>query len=177
MRPLGEAPLGTVSLATGNGNLPNRSTKAWAVTYSVSTGYANAWAVTYSVQANTAGAWPIYYTVGGSVTTFTINGTSVEAPSGLLYHPPQTVGYDQSGVPVTQGYLSVDWIYPVLSDAEIKTFMTLYDPNHPEVTITYPNELGLWVQKVAFWQPPEWGTRSTVMHQQVKLTFTHIESD
>ena len=111
-------------------------------------------------------------------TQFAINGnTSVPAPHHLIYQFAPTVGYDMDGLSIKQGYMTIIWQYDWLADEQIAVLMGLYDPQNPEVTATYPNEMGFWVTKQAMMQPPNLGTRSTVIHENVELVFSHIIPD
>ncbi len=133
--------------------------------------------VNYDVQVHTGAAVPVVYRVAPILTDFSINGVTVPRPHHLDYTIPQQIGFDQLGVPIIQGRTQVTWAYEVMLDDGIATLMALYDPANPQVLITYPNELGSWVAKEAMWQPPSLGTRSTIEHKGVTLTFTHISSD
>lgn len=174
--PFGQLPFGEREFGDGAGSTFQRSSSALALSYTV-VGYSSACSISYTLQVPTVSTLPIMYWVVASIADFSINGQLVRRPNNMQYHLPASIGPDISGIPIIQGYGGVSWEYDVLLDADIALLMALYDPLNPQVTITYPNEDGMWVQKVAMMQPPNLGTRSTVIHQSVILTFTHIATD
>jgi hypothetical protein len=131
----------------------------------------------YGVQAFRATAFPIYYQVISPITDFSINGVLFPRPTRMKWTFPGEIGLDLSGVPIKQGYMSLEWQYDVMLDTSMAQLLTTYTPASPLVTITYPNEVGYWTRKQAMMQPPDFGSRQTIAHQGVTVKFTHISSD
>lgn len=177
VHPLGQQIFGEHEFGDGAGLTRNFSGNGATLSYVVSTPAATL-TVSYTLQGFAAGTALLTYWVVPPITTFAINGdTTVPKPSTMTYILPNQVGYDQTGVPIIQGYSGVTWEYEWLPDSSIGKLMSFYDPSNPQVTINYPNELGVWTQKQAMMQPPTLGSRSTVIHSGVVFTFTHIIPD
>lgn len=171
---LGQILEGSERLGDGSGSPVTFSANGFAISYLVAPPGSNGFQITYRVQAQGMSGLLVSYYVVPTVTQFSINGTIVRGPQQIDYNPPQAIGYDLSGIQVKQGYTAMAWNYDVLLDADIGTLMSLYDPNNPGVVITWPDEQGFWRQANAMMHPPTLGTRSTVVHQQVQLLFSHI---
>jgi hypothetical protein len=128
-----------------------------------------------AVSAPGSKALPLWLVVASPIQTFSINAdTSIPKPVTVSYARPPQVGTDLSGVGVVQGYSSVQWQYPLLADHDIALLMGHYHPDSPQVTLTFPDEFGSWVQLAGMMQPPSLGSRSTIVHNGVSLTFTHL---
>lgn len=121
----------------------------------------------------------IYYLVGPAHNTFAINGTTeIPAPETMRYIPPGQLGLDLSLGVVIQGYAAVSWSWASLSYSEAETLLSFYNPQAPQVTVTYPNEQGFWVTRNAMMQPPQIGQRAGgESYQGLTLLFTHIIPD
>jgi hypothetical protein len=174
--PLGKQGFGGYDFGNGVGHSWQKFFAALPISYAT-VAYASTCLITYAIQVPAIASLMLTYQIAPLITDFSINGVLVARPNTMNYGLPGTIGSDIDGVPIIQGYASVSWQYDVLSDSAIGLLMALYNPVLPEVTITYPNEMGSWVTKKAMFTPPVLGTRSTVIHSSVTLTFIHIKSD
>lgn len=173
-----QAPFAEGRLGDLSATLQFPTSKALLITYTIRPEGGAGLLINYTVEPFGAAAIPIVYWVTPAIQDFSINGTVLLArPTNHYYTFPAQVGYDQMGVPEKQGWTTVVWEYDVMLDTTIAQLMSFYNPQSPEVVITYPNELGFWTQKQAMMQPPDLGTRQTIEHDSVKFTFTHISSD
>lgn len=173
----GQGAFGVNEFGDGGGAVRSKVSAAVQVAYTIIPPGGNGVAVTYQVQPSGAAAVPIVYWVGASIEDFSINGSLVPKPHHVTYDLPAIVAPDLSGVSIRQGYGKVTWEYELLLDDALSLLMAQYDPNNPQVTITYLNEFGMWTQKQAMMQPPVLGQRTTIQHAGVQLVFTHIASD
>lgn len=175
--PFGQAPFAEGELGDLAGTIRSRGASAALVTYALQPPASAKIAVTYGVQGALASTAVVTYSAVPVILGFSINGAQFPAPHHVVYQFPTTVGQDQTAVPLRQGYTILQWQYDVMLDAQMQQLMNAYNPAKPTVVITYPNELGQWVTKQAQMQPPTLGTRSTIEHRGVSVTFTHISSD
>lgn len=177
LAPFGQQTLGEFRLGDGSGALRNTSASSLGLSYTIQPP-ATSLGITYNLQGFGAAPLLLSYWVVPPITAFSINGdVTIPKPHHMEYGLPTQVGYDLSGVAVVQGYTAVTWIYDELLDTAIAKLMAHYDPANPQVTVTYPNELGVWTQKQAMYIPPNLGARETIKHNNVQIVFTHIIPD
>lgn len=148
----------------------------------------NGLALTYQISHYGSLGLPITYQITGSATralalTYTIGaGTRVPSVNGLSGFPkPETIQfatpaprYNLAGQPIRQGYQAMTWSWETMTDAEMSQILALYNPANPQVTVVYPDENLVWQQAQGFLLPPQFGTRATIAHTSVSLTFTHL---
>lgn len=175
---LGQELLGPYRLGDGLGLLATPAAAALAVHYTIQQPGSAALPVTYTIEGLGQAALLVWYTIASPLQRCAINDVStIPQPDTIAYTDPQAAGTDLGGQAVVQGYSTVTWSYQRLLDADIAALQQLYSPDVPEVLLTYPNELGFWTRKPAYWQPPSWGTRQTITHEGISLTFTHLLPD
>lgn len=173
---LGASVMGGV-IPGGIAQLPNVTQGSVPVSFTVANPVGAGLEVDFTLQGVSQNYLTIGYWTALPALGFTINGVSVRAPQHLVYTPRQTLGRDLQGITITQGSTTLLWQYDLLTDADMATLMALFNPTSPQVTITYPNELGFWVQKTAYFNNFTLGERRTVLHYNVALTFTGILPD
>lgn len=174
---LGQYLLGATDLADDKQFQNTAAAGALAITYTVILPGGAGLAITYTVQDVGGSGLTIAYYVVPATTAFSINGTLIPKPQHIAYNLPQSIGHAIGGIDVQQGLTALQFTYDQLLDSDMQVLESLYDPTAPQVLLVYPNELGFWVQKTAQMQPPVLGTRATVVHNNVSLTFTGITPD
>jgi hypothetical protein len=168
--------LGQCDLANPQIAQPKFNGNGLSVTFSTVGPGSKSLPLTFSVQGYGRAALPVWFWVIPPLQQWAINGeTAIPWPQRVTYTPPQSLGADFDGVEVVQGTASVALQYDNLLDDDVAALMNLYDPGAPLVTLTYLDEGGFWQQSLAIWEPPTWGTRQTIEHRGIALTFSHLQ--
>ncbi len=163
------ARMGDLSLAA---NAPRPLKTPLQLSYSIATSlHAAAMGLSYTISSHNRLALLLYYHITASG-TFAINGDStIVSPDEVTYPLRPVVNRTLLGGPILQGYLQVVWSYSTLQWSEFAAIIKYYNPQSPQVTITYPDQSGAIVQRAAIMRPPVYGTQSTLTVSGVVLTF------
>lgn len=169
---LGTRILGMARLGDGQALLIFPRSSALPVTYTVTLSkYGVPIAITYIVERRNVAPLLIYYQIAPP-TQFAINGNgNIIKPDQVTYTLRPVANRTLLGGPLLQGIPSVTWNYAVLQIDEFDLLVSLYNPQAPLVTLTYPDETGTWRQVQAVMQPPTYGTRQTVVVYNVSFSF------
>jgi hypothetical protein len=152
------------------GTLPRSTAMGLSFTVAASK-YSVPMGLTYTLQANNVAILQLYYLIAPP-TQFAINGdASIISPDQVTYTPRQVAARDLLGNPLFGGYAGVTWTYTLLQQVEAQYLLAFYNPVSPVVTLTYPSEDGLWVQRRASMLPPNYGSWETISVTGLTLTF------
>jgi hypothetical protein len=175
--PLGKGALAQVRLGDEQTTNSRPLSAALGLTCTISASqYSAALGLTCTIQrANVASL--LLYCVIVPASAFAINGDgTIIAPDQITYTPRDVVGRTLSANPLLQGYASMTWNYSKLQLAEFTQLLSYYNPLSPVVLVTSPDENGNWIQQQLVMHPPTYGSQSTVIMNNVALTFTRMFS-
>lgn len=175
--PLGQGVFGQARLGDEqNTNVfPRRN--ALGITYTiVQSQHSTSLALSYTLQRNLRAPLVLYYLIGPTL-AFAINGdTTIVAPDQITYTPRPVTNYALSGQPLLQGFKTMAWTWTTIQEPEAMHLLSFYDPQNPQVLLSYPDETGTWVQRQVFMLPPNYGAQETVSVTGLVLTFTGLLS-
>ena len=173
--PLGQGALAQVRYGDEQTTNSRPLSQALSLSCTISSSQYNAaLGLTCTVQrANVASL--LLYCVIAPPSAFAINGDgTIIAPDNITYTPRDVVGRTLSANPLLQGYMSMTWNYSRLQLPEFTQLLGYYNPQNPVVLVTYPDENGTWTQQQLVMHPPTYGSQSTVIMNNVALTFTRM---
>lgn len=109
---------------------------------------------------------------------YKISGVSLSAkPSTYRWYSKEVVGTTLSGVPVMQGYESVELIWDACGPDLYNEIYAFWNVASPSVTITLTNPQNNYVTYSAMMHEPKWDGVYTSLNLKTNLVvrFSHLE--
>ena len=102
--------------------------------------------------------------------------TDTPRPVGDIKHiNAKHLGTSTYGWPTQGEHISLVARFPVLTYAQMHWLVSKWDPNNPEVTVSYDDPItGTYVTQSAIMHEPQEGSRSTMFYYDVAVTFGRL---
>lgn len=170
--PLGQGMLAQARIGDGLASGLRPLTQSVGITYTIANSqHSEAVGLTYTILKGGSATALLYYTITPAP-VFSINGDgSIIAPDQLTYVPRSVVARTLVAQPLLQGYEQMTWYYSALQVFEAQHLLSFYNPDSPQVLLTYPGEDGLWIQRQVAMLPPNYGSWETITVMGLTLNF------
>lgn len=175
LNPLGRGVLAQDRFGDGSSLGLRPLTQAMGLTYTISASkYSVAMGLTYTIQKANTASMLLYYVIS-PLAQFALNGdASIISPDKVTYTPRTVTARTLSANPLLQGYTQMTWTYSKLQLAEYQHLLSFYNPQATVVLVTYPDDNGTWQQQNLVMHPPQYGSQTTVIFNDVALIFTRM---